>query len=151
MSLSYVSLAMIMTTPLPEHILLAQWKTSFLRGFHLCPISSFFAGGCLLLNALLTYFLAEGNSWGKIRTLLLSAGFILSLVPYTLSMIVPLEKVLLTKEAQYRTKPPRAEKNEGGNAASLAETKALLVKFGKLNYIRTFLPLLGVLTAWIAW
>ena len=66
-------------------------------------------------------------------------------------MIVPLEKVLLTKEAQYRTKPPRAEKNEGGNAASLAETKALLVKFGKLNYIRTFLPLLGVLTAWIAW
>ena len=150
MSLTYVSLATIMTAPLPEHVLLAQWKTSFLRGFHLCPTSSFFAGGCLLINALLTYFLAEGNQWGRIRTLLLSAAFILSLVPYTLSIIVPLEKVLLKKEAQYRTKP-RAEKDEGGNATSLVETKALLVKFGKLNYVRTLLPLLGAVTAWFAW
>ncbi|KAL1971162.1 hypothetical protein VTN77DRAFT_113 [Rasamsonia byssochlamydoides] len=149
LSLSYVSIATVTGPPyVSEGVLLTQWKTLFARGFHLCPSSAFFSGLCCFANAALTY-VSEGTS-ARMWTLLAAGSCMIGIVPFTLMTIVPLEKVLLGKEA--RLAKARREKVEGPeDEASAAETRRLLKRFNTLNYVRTILPVVGVIVAWNAW
>lgn len=84
----------------------------------------------------------------------------IGIVPFTLSMIVPIEEVMLKKEAKLnKTRKPTLELHDGingkaqalGSEGSAAETMRLLKRWVMLNYGRTMLPLVGVLVAWSVW
>ncbi|KAI2627781.1 hypothetical protein GGR54DRAFT_431759 [Hypoxylon sp. NC1633] len=146
LSLSHVSLPMLLNQPnLPETTILGQYRTLFLRGFHLCPMPSIFSAACCLTNAALVYY-KNGKVTPQVTRLGLAASLIIGLIPFTLAFIVPGEEKLLKKGAKLAK-----EKQEITSDASLEETRQMLEKWNVLNYVRTLFPLAGVVVAWTVW
>lgn len=85
----------------------------------------------------------EGNSQGKVLSLIIAGSFMVGIVPYTLALIAPVEEILLKKEATMRGKSATPK-----NERSALETKMQLQFWAKLNYGRAALPLVGTLIAW---
>lgn len=83
----------------------------------------------------------------------------IGIVPFTLKMIVPIEEIMLTKEAKLTKARQLAAEHNGidgkaealGSDGSAAETRRLLKRWATLNYWRTTLPLVGALVAWSVW
>ncbi|KAG8527864.1 uncharacterized protein KY384_006780 [Bacidia gigantensis] len=158
-SLSYVSLPTVLQTPpdTPEHLILAQFKTSFLRGFHLCPMNAIPTSVVCLLNAILTYWYGDTK---RALLLLVAGAFIVGIVPFTLRFIVPLEETLLKKNAEVQ-KARGAQANEiagekigaivVGSDGGVPETRKQIEEWVRLNYIRTIFPAIGVAVAWSLW
>lgn len=146
--------------------MLTMWRTVFTRGFHLCPSQAIFSGLCCFLNAFLTWRyeagsvgLEQGGS-SKVYPLLVAGAFMIGIVPFTLSTIVPLEEIMLAKESKLSKARQQAaghDKRTNGKADTLegeesaAETRSLLKRWTMLNYGRTILPLVGALVAWSIW
>ena len=159
-SLSYVSVAAILSAPgVADVHMLSMWRTVFVRGFHLCPSQAILSGILCFVNALLTYCLEQDSS-SRVYSLLIAGAFMIGIVPFTLSMIVPLEEIMLAKETKLSKAQQQAAENgkgingraEGlGGEGSAAETRRLLKRWAMLNYGRTILPVVGVLVAWSIW
>ncbi|KAI1372122.1 hypothetical protein F4677DRAFT_433535 [Hypoxylon crocopeplum] len=146
LSLSYVSLPMILgQQDLPERTALSQYKTLFLRGFHLCPMPSIFSAVCCISNAAIIYY-KHRQLTPQISRMVLAASLIIGLIPYTLAFIVPTEEKLLKKGAKLAN-----EKQESTSIASKEETRQMMRKWNVLNYGRTLFPIAGVLVAWTLW
>ncbi|KAH6884203.1 hypothetical protein B0T10DRAFT_493739 [Thelonectria olida] len=152
-SLSHVSLATITGPPhVPENTLLTQFRTVFNRGFHLCPSSAFFSSFVCFANAALTYRhspnveLTLQGLPGRVPRLLLAGSLMVGIVPYTLALIVPVEEVLLKREAKIAK--ARKDGSAPTEGSTMDDTMALLRRWNVLNYGRTMLPLLGAIVAW---
>ncbi len=140
-------------------------KTVFSRGFHLCPTLAAFSGLCCFVNAFLTYRyeagsvgLERGNS--GVLPLLIAGSFMIGVIPFTLSMIVPLEEIMLHKEGRLaKARQLAAGREKDGvfmgevsrSDGSAAETRRLLKRWAKLNYGRTILPVVGALVTLSVW
>ncbi|KAA6409708.1 MAG: hypothetical protein FRX48_06320 [Lasallia pustulata] len=159
-SLSYVSVASILRPPTVAEVhLLSMFRGVFLGGFHLCPPLAFFSGLVCYLNAFLSYWHESGSvvleqASSSVIPLLVAGSFMMGIVPFTLYMIVPVEEILLEKEA----KLAKTQKLAAGHDTSIdgeaeakgsaAETRRLLKRWAKLNYVRTIFPLVGLVVAW---
>ena len=84
----------------------------------------------------------------------------IGVIPFTLSMVVPLEEIMLHKEGRLtKARQLAAEPNNyvifqaevSNSDGSAAETRRLLKRWAKLNYGRTLLPVVGALVAWSVW
>lgn len=145
--------------------MLSMWKTVFLRGFHLCPTLAAFSGFCCFVNAFLTYWYQAGSvglehGSSTVFPLLIAGSFMIGVIPFTLSTIVPLEEIMLQKEGRLtKARQLAAERDNhvifqaevSKSDESAAETRRLLKRWAKLNYGRTLLPVLGALVAWSVW
>lgn len=85
-------------------------------------------------------------------SLLVAGSFMIGIVPYTLSLIVPLEVSLLAEEAKMRKMlQAGAEVNHGMNGKAeggsseenVTKTRSMIRRWAKLNYGRMILPLTG--------
>ncbi|MCJ1366946.1 hypothetical protein MMC16_006077 [Acarospora aff. strigata] len=162
-SLSYVSVATILSPPnVPDVLMLSLWRSVFLRGLHLCPPLAVFSGLCCFANAYLTHrheahSVTSDQGSSRVYPLLIAGSLMIGIVPYTLKMIVPIEEIMLQKEAKLtKARQPAAELDSGvngkaeglGSEGSAAETRGLLKRWVMLNYGRTMLPFAGALVAW---
>lgn len=85
-------------------------------------------------------------------SLLVAGSFMIGIVPYTLSLIVPLEEVLLNKQARLVKAAEKLDHNGvSERKVSAEETRSLLNRWAVLNYGRTALPLVGLVVAWSIW
>lgn len=167
LSLSYVSVTAILNAPgVAEGHMLTMWRTVFKRGFYLCPSQAILSGSLCFLNAFLTWRFEAGSvglekgSSSRVYLLLVAGAFMIGIVPFTLSMIVPLEEILLAKETKLaKAQDQAAEHTKGMNCKSESlkgeesamETRRQLNRWALLNYGRTILPLVGALVAWSIW
>lgn len=140
--MSHVSAAAILgagsKSRLPDDALLDQFATIFYRGLHLCPTTAIFAGVCHLGNAALTAYYGKGPLWPlpeRASRLVLAGSLALGIVPYTLTLIVPLEEKLLRRKTL----------EKGG------ETMLALRKWNRLNYVRALIPVMSVVAGWTLW
>ena len=102
----------------------------------------------------------SGQESSRAYPLLIAGSLTVGIVPFTMKFIVPLEEILLAKEAKLsKTREPAVELRNGSNGKvlverseeSAAETRKLMKRWTMLNYARTILPLAGALVAWSTW
>lgn len=150
---------------LSEGILLSQWRSAFDRGFHLCPTTAFFSSAICFVNAFLTFWYksdsVDSDQVGrKVIGLIVAGVFMVGLVPFTLATIVPQEEYLLGKEAKVTKQRRHTEDSKkvingkidvSGSEESVRETRAMVRRWIRLNYVRSILPLVGALIAWTIW
>ena len=155
-------MAAILSAPgTPEYTLLTMWKTTFDNGFYLCPSQALL--GCLifLLNAAITYLSRDPSSPDQKSALPLFLGAIIaiSLIPFTLVTIVPLEETLLKRHrvlSRERDEDEAADKSqplsETANASESAKSRTIMIKWVSRNYIRTLLPVTTLVWVWaVCW
>ncbi|EFQ33700.1 hypothetical protein CGRA01v4_02001 [Colletotrichum graminicola] len=142
-SLSFVSGAALLASPTSDEAnLLTQFRVIFRRGFVLCPPFAAVATLANLGNALISW-LSHHEDGGNTALRFLIAGLITaSLVPFTLMFIVSSEGQLLEKAAE------RVGEGKEKNPASAAQTRDLIKLWARLNYMRTFFPLIGALISY---
>ncbi|KAJ5303998.1 acyl-CoA N-acyltransferase [Penicillium atrosanguineum] len=156
LSLSYVSVAAILSAPdAPEYTALTMWKTTFNRGFYLCPLQAMLCSAIFAVNSIVTLVYGDASMPGHKGFLPLLIGGIISisLVPYTLVTIVPLEETLLERHGSLSRELNQGAKNDKvhGDTAGVAaaiQTRAIMRKWISLNYVRTLIPALTVVWAW---
>lgn len=148
-------MAAILSVPdVGEYTALSMWKVTFNRGFYLCPTQAMFSSSIFVLNAFLTFLYGQPeNSSQNIVYMLLMAGILaMSLVPFTLVMIVPIEESLLERHRKLSREGPQTisqGKLHSNAAATLRamESRRVMEKWVSLSYLRTILP--AVTVAWI--
>ena len=90
----------------------------------------------------------------RVVPLLVAGSFMMGIVPFTLYTIVPVEEILLEKEAKLAKTQKLAAgydtsiDGEAEAKGSASETRRLLKRWAKLNYVRTTFPLVGLVVAW---
>ncbi|CAI7654945.1 unnamed protein product [Penicillium glandicola] len=155
LSLSYVSVPAILSiSDISEYATLSMWRVTFNKGFHLCPTQAFLSSLIFFLNAFLTFLYGDASSPdSKSVYPLLIAGFLaISLIPFTLAMIVPLEEALIKRHGTLSREGSNAfgkgniSKEHGAVAAT--RTRDLMKQWTSLNYTRTVLPLATVIWVW---
>lgn len=150
-------MAAILSVPdIPEHTALSMWKVTFDRGFYLCPTQAMFSSFVFCLNALLTFIYGkpETASHGSAYALVMAGFLAISLVPFTLVMIVPHEEALLERHKRLsrdstHTMSKGKLYNDAAATARAIETRRVMENWVSLNYARTILPALTVI--WIWW
>lgn len=150
-SLSFVSGAALLASPTAdEATLLAQFKVIFHRGFYLCPPFAAMATLANLGNAFISWRSNDGA--GMALRFLLAGLCTASLIPFTLLFIVRTEGLLLEKAAEMAKATQRDDRRpgEGKSSSSAARTRDLIREWARLNYIRTFFPLIGALVSYSA-
>lgn len=106
------------------------------------------------VNAFLTFFYGGGPSPDQktVFPLLVGGVLAISLVPFTLFTIVPLEDILLERHGELsRERSQGAGRKVHSNAAVAAEaiqSRNLMKKWISRNYARTLIPAATVLWAW---
>ncbi|KAJ5089209.1 hypothetical protein N7532_007893 [Penicillium argentinense] len=155
LSLSYVSVPAILSVPdVSEYAMLSMWRVTFNKGFYLCPTQALLSSLLFLLNAILTFFNQDASSADSKSTypLVVAAVFAISLVPYTLTVIVPLEETLLKRQGNLsRGNLEQSSKGKVKNTEATADairSREMMERWISLNYIRTLLPLTTVVWVW---
>lgn len=105
------------------------------------------------LNALLAFLYGGGPpDPNPVSPLLIGGVLAISLVPFTLITIVPLEETLLERYmelSQDRIQgPERKAHSEAAIAAHAIQSRGLMKKWISRNYVRTLIPAATVLWAW---
>lgn len=139
-----------------EYTALSMWKVTFDRGFYLCPTQAMFSSFIFLLNALLTFMYGqpESSSRNCVYTMFVAGILAISLVPFTLVTIVPLEEALLerhgklSREGVHAMSKGKLQSDAAGTAKAI-ESRRLMEKWVSLNYVRTVLPALTVSWIWL--
>jgi hypothetical protein len=151
-SLSFVSGTALLASPTAdEATVLAQFKVIFRRGFFLCPPFAGIATLANLGNAFISW--RSGDSTSLALRFLLAGLCTASLVPFTLMFVVRSEGLLLKKAAEMAKTMQRVDRKpaEGKPSPVTAQTKDLIGEWARLNYLRTFFPLVGALLSYSAW
>lgn len=158
LSLSYVSVpAILSVSEVSEHATLSMWRYTFNKGFYMCPTQAFLSSLIFFVNAFLTFLYRDVSSPAikSVYPLLVAGVLAVSLVPFTLTMIVPLEETLLKRHGKLSrgdNDTPGKGKLENGAAVDAAKSREAMKKWVSLNYIRTLLPLTTVIWAWtVCW
>lgn len=144
--------AVLSVSDVGEYTALSMWKVTFNRGFYLCPTQAMFSSSIFFLNAFLTFLYGQPeNSSQNIVYMLLMAGILaMSLVPFTLVMIVPLEESLLERHRKLSREGPPGKLNSNAAATLRAmESRRVMEKWVSLNYFRTILPAVTVSWIWL--
>lgn len=148
--------AVLSVFDVPEHTALSMWKVTFNRGFYLCPTQAMFSSFIFFLNAFLTFLYGqpETSSQNSVCMLLIAGLLAISLVPFTLVIIVPLEEELLERHRKLCREGPQtmSQGKLHNNAAATAraiETHRVMEKWVFLNYFRTILPAVTVFWIWL--
>lgn len=139
----------------PELQALIIWKSTFKRGFCCCPPQAFLATGLFLLNALLTKIISDPSlpehksAW----PLVVGALFAIALVPFTLTWIEPIEKLLLNRHYHLAQVSDKTEKDrlhgDGAATADSEHTREIMKRWVSLNYTRTTFGVMTFLWAWL--
>lgn len=79
----------------------------------------------------------------------------IGVVPYTLITVSPTNRILMARE-KLLIERSYAETNESATATSLEggtmeDSRRLVNKWARLNYIRAALPAVGAVLAWTCW
>lgn len=139
----------------PELQALTIWKSTFKRGFYCCPPQAFLATGLFLLNALLTKVYSDPSLPGHRSAwpLVIGALFAIALVPFTLTWIEPIEKLLLNRHHHLVQESGKTEKDRlhGDGTATLdaEHTREIMKRWVSLNYTRTTFGAMTFLWAWL--
>lgn len=141
---------------LPEYTALSMWKVTFDRGFYLCPTQAMFSSLVFLLNALLTFVYGqpESSSHNCALTMLVAGILAISLVPFTLFVIVPLEETLLKRHEKLSREDIHTISkgnihSDTGLFSQAIESRRVMEKWVSLNYVRTILPAVTVTWIWL--
>ncbi|KAJ5182622.1 hypothetical protein N7492_000238 [Penicillium capsulatum] len=155
-SLSFVSVTSILNAPeTPELQALTIWKSTFKRGFYCCPPQAFLATGLFLLNALLTKIFSDPASveHKSAWPLVVGALLAIALVPFTLTWIEPIEKLLLNRYHHLSQESGQIEKDrlhgDGAAAKDSEQSRELMKRWISLNYTRTTFGAMTLLWAWL--
>jgi hypothetical protein len=148
--------AILGISDLPEYTALSMWKVTFDRGFYLCPTQAMFSSFIFLVNALLTliYGQPESSSHNCTLTMLMAGILAISLVPFTLVVIVPLEETLLKRHEKLSREDINAMSkgkihSDTRSISKAIESRRVMGKWVSLNYVRTILPALTVTWIWL--
>ncbi|GKT49748.1 anthrone oxygenase CPUR_05435 [Colletotrichum spaethianum] len=145
LSLSFVSGAALLASPnADEATLLTQFRVTFRRGFVLCPPFAAVATLANLVNAFISWQSNDNGGTGMALRFLLAGLCTASLVPFTLLFVVRSEGLLLEKAAE------RPGEEKAKTPSSAARTRDLIREWARLNYMRTFFPLIGALVSYSA-
>jgi hypothetical protein len=131
-----------------------MWRTTFNKGFYLCPLQSMLCSAIFAVNSILTFVYDDASlSDDKGFFPLLIGGILsISLVPFTLAMIVPLEETLLgrhgTLSREHIQGTGQEKVHDKATAAAAIQTRNLMRKWVSLNYVRTLIPAMTVVWAW---
>lgn len=132
-----------------------MWKSTFNNGFYLCPIQAMLCSFLFCVNALLTFLYGGSPSPDPkpVSPLLIGGVLAISLVPFTLIMIVPLEETLLERHGELSREHSkgagRKVHSEAAIAAEAIQSRNLMKKWISRNYVRTLIPAATVLWTWI--
>lgn len=149
-ALSYISIPAILKTPgIPEVTLVTLWRYVYFRGFHISPFLAVFSGICSITSS---YATVNKNTANR---LILAGLFMIGVVPYTLITVSPTNRILMARE-KLLIERSYAETNESVTATSLEgetmeDSRRLVNKWARLNYIRAALPAVGAVLAWTCW